>query len=302
MTISAQQPSGMSSDLFSTTRLTANDDFIQPIMDLDLNSNDVEGGPFLSANELEIWFHSTRGGSLSLWHATRLSAESRWYPPKKYTPQSDPGAAGYPMFANHGSELIFLERLPSAAGFGLRHAKIEDDGSVGNHQLLAGVAGNINSPRIPIDLIVDPVTGARALCLLSNNQLLQSVIADNALTVSTNSISLAAGGAFDFSISAGLSFSTATCHLIPGDLQSSAVDLGVLPISIDQHYSKALRSQLTNASGALSATGEAICSWVVLPGANIPPQFINYDIGFCAVAKNSTSYFISNAVRVKILP
>ena len=110
MTLSAQRPNGIDVDLFSTSRLTANDDFIQPIVDLDLNSSDAAGGPFLSSNELEIWFHSTRGSSPSLWHATRLSVESRWYPPEKY----DSGAAAYPMFANNGSEFIFSQRLPSA--------------------------------------------------------------------------------------------------------------------------------------------------------------------------------------------
>jgi hypothetical protein len=302
MTLSAQRPNGIDVDLFSTSRATANDDFMQPIVDLDLNSNDAAGGPFLSANELEIWFHSTRGNSQSLWHATRLSVESRWYPPKRYTPQNVSEPAAYPMFANHGSEFIFSQRLPAASGFGFRHAQIENDGSVGNHQLLAGVPGNRNSPRISIDLIVDPVTGTRALCILSNNQLSQSVLEDNSLAVSTNEISLAAGGTFNFHISAGSSFSTASYNLFPGDFQSSAADLGVLPISFNQHYSNSLRSQLTNASGALSATGQATCSWVVSPGASLPPQLVNYEIGFCAVAKNSTSGFISNAVRIKVLP
>jgi hypothetical protein len=298
MTLSAQRPNGIDVDLFSTSRLTANDDFIQPIVDLDLNSNDAAGGPFLSSNELEIWFHSTRGSSPSLWHATRLSAESRWYPPERY----DSGAAAYPMFANHDSEFIFSQRLPAASGVSFRHAKIGNDGSVGTHQLLAGVYGNRSAARIPINLIVDPATGTRALCILSNSQLSQSVLEDNALAVSTNEISLAAGGTFSFQISAGSSFSAAAYNLFPGDSQSSAADLGVLPISFNQHYSSSLRSQLTNASGALSATGQATCSWVVSPGASLPPQLVNYEIGFCAVAKNSTSGFISNAVRVKVLP
>jgi hypothetical protein len=298
MTISAELANSPDTDLFSTSRPTANDDFIKPIADLDLNSNDAAGGPFLSANELEIWFHSTRGSSPSLWHATRLSIESRWYPPERY----DSGAAAYPMFANHDSEFIFSQRLPAASGVSFRHAKIGNDGSVGTHQLLAGVYGNRSAARIPINLIVDPVTGTRALCILSNSQLSQSVLEDNALAVSTNEISLSAGGTFSFQISAGSSFSAAAYNLFPGDSQSSAADLGVLPISFNQHYSSSLRSQLTNASGALSATGQATCSWVVSPGASLPPQLVNYEIGFCAVAKNSTSGFISNAVRVKVLP
>jgi hypothetical protein len=298
MTLSAQRLNGIDVDLFSTSRPTANDDFIQPIVDLDLNSSDAAGGPFLSANELEVWFHSTRGSSPSLWHATRLSVESRWYPPERY----DSGAAAYPMFANNGSEFIFSQRLPSTSGVSFRHAKIGNDGRVGNHQLLAGVFGSRNSPRIPIGLIVDSVTGTRALCVLNNSQLSQSVLEDNALAVSTNEISLAAGGTFSFQISAGSSFSAASYNLFPGDLQSSSADLGVLPIGFNQHYSNSMRSQLTNASGALSATGQATCSWVVPPGASLPPQLVNYEIGFCAVAKNSTSDFISNAVRVKILP
>jgi hypothetical protein len=206
------------------------------------------------------------------------------------------------MFANHDSEFIFSQRLPAASGVSFRHAKIGNDGSVGTHQLLAGVYGNRSAARIPINLIVDPATGTRALCILSNSQLSQSVLEDNALAVSTNEISLSAGGTFSFQISAGSSFSAAAYNLFPGDSQSSAADLGVLPISFNQHYSSSLRSQLTNASGALSAAGQATCSWVVSPGASLPPQLVNYEIGFCAVAKNSTSGFISNAVRVKVLP
>jgi hypothetical protein len=120
--------------------------------------------------------------------------------------------------------------------------------------------------------------------------------------VSTSEISLAAGGTFGFQISAGSSFSAATYNLFAGDFQSNAADVGVLPINFNRHYSNSLRSQLTNANGALSATGQALCSWVVSPGASLPPQLVNYEIGFCAVAKNSTSGFISNAVRVKVLP
>ncbi|MDP6963057.1 MAG: DUF1028 domain-containing protein [Planctomycetota bacterium] len=302
LTISAQHQGRADVGLFATTRTTVNDDFPQPIVDLDLNTNRAEGGPFLSANELEIWFHSTHDYSSSIWFATRQSKDARWYPPQRYQPTANQQNNGYPMFANNGGELIFAEQLPSASGFSLRHARVTADGSIGASQLLPGVDNSRNIAKIPIGLIVDPQSQSRALCVLKNNQLLQTPLADDVLQVSPSSVSLATGGTFTLQTAAGANFNGANFNVFVGDLAANAVDLGVLPIKFNRHFSSQLKSQLSNASGTLNANGNATTTWTIAPGMSFPPQLINYSVALSAIARTPLMDLISNAVIVKVEP
>lgn len=302
MTLAAEHVSGSSVDLYSTSRPSIIDDFDQPQRDLDLNTSGLESAPFLSANELEIWFQANRGDGLSLWHATRQSKDARWYPPRRYQHTELNEFSSHPTFANNGSELIFAQRLPSSSGFSLRHAKRNNNGTVANHNLLAGVSQSRTSQRIPLNFIAETNGGRRALCTLTNGLVQQSICADNSLSVSPDTISLSAGGTFNFQIEAGVGFANGNYNLFPGDLQSSAAAIGVLPISFNNHFSQQMKNSLTNASGALSANGSQNATWSIAPGMNLPPQLIDREIAFCYIAKNGGNSLISQAVILKILP
>jgi hypothetical protein len=302
MTLAAQRQGRLDIDLFSTYRTTTNDDFMQPVTDLDLNTNDVESAPFLSANELEIWFHSSRGNSNSLWYATRLSKDARWYPPVRYQVLTNSEHNGYPMFANGGSDLIFASRLPASSGYSLRQASRDSGGNIAQHQLLPGVAPSRSGARIPISFIVDPSSGRRSLCTLTGTEIMHSPLVDGSLNVTPNAVSLSSSGTFNFSLTADLAFAGGTFDLYAGDGLSSPTSIGVLPISFNRHFSRHLRSNLTTSSGTLSSTAQATSSWSISSASNIPPQLIDRNISFCYIANNGADNFISQSVVVKIVP
>jgi hypothetical protein len=273
MTIAAKRHNNVAIDLFQTSRATNSLDFEQPLRSDDLSSDFTESAPFLSSNELEIWFHSSRGNSSSLWHATRLSKEARWYPARRYQQLPNNENNAFPIFVNNGSELIFGQVLPSGSGFALRHALRNNEGAIAEHSSLSGIYDSRLTQQTPIALITDPTSGERALCLLTANTLSQAPLADNTLEVTPSSISLSGGGTFSFQLFAGSDFAGASYSLFPGDLASNAVDLGVMPISFNQYFSQRLKGALSNSVGTLSVT-----------------------------AKSTTDNLISQAVVIRVLP
>jgi len=302
MTLAAEHVNGSSIDLFSTSRNSIYDDFAQPLRDRDLNTSGLESSPFLSANELEIWFHANRGNGISFWHATRQSKDARWYPPQRYLESGINEFSSHPTFANNGTEFIFAQRLASSSGYSLFHASRDENGTVGPYRLLSGISPTRTSQRIPLNIVTEPNSNRRALCALTNGTVRQAFCADDTLSVSPDFISLSAGGTFAFQIAAGSSFANGSFTLFPGDLLSSATAVGVIPISLNRYYSRQMKNALTNAGGSLSASGSQSASWTVAAGMNLPPQLIDRNIAFCYIAKSGGDALISQAVVIRVLP
>lgn len=79
-------------DLWMASRGSANAPWGKPVnLGATINSPEVETGPFLSEDGLQLVFNSNRGGSHRLYVATRLSANDRWSNPALSTHASNRG-------------------------------------------------------------------------------------------------------------------------------------------------------------------------------------------------------------------
>ncbi|MFK5956234.1 MAG: DUF1028 domain-containing protein, partial [Planctomycetota bacterium] len=137
MTLSALDAIGGVPHLYSTSRLSTAEDFVEPTLLVDLDSGLGEGGAWLSANELEIWFHSSRDGQSDIWHATRLNPQARWFPPEKVTTLSTTSEERNPMLDQGDTRLVF-SRLANTPALALFSAQRNLDGSFASATQLPG--------------------------------------------------------------------------------------------------------------------------------------------------------------------
>jgi hypothetical protein len=69
-------------DLWMTTRETMHEDWIAPVnLGQTVNSLSREAGPCISANGLEVYYTSNRGGTYNLWVSTRATVSDSWGEP-----------------------------------------------------------------------------------------------------------------------------------------------------------------------------------------------------------------------------
>ncbi|MCP4093236.1 MAG: DUF1028 domain-containing protein [Planctomycetes bacterium] len=312
MTFSAYMPADGSRRLFSTTRFTTLDDFDEPTLLVDLDSDFEEGGPWLSENEMEIWFHSTRDGQSDIWHAKRLNREARWFPPTKVESVSTGGQERYPMLSA-GSTRMWLTRRSIGESL-LQVAERNPDGSF---EATATAAGSFSSPTaaaVAIGMTLDPLGNAPSLWHLggdspANKQLMVSHMPATSLTVTPDSLSESTGGVFQFNLTAGLPFANGGYTLLVGSPSAGGYldGVGTLPITQTLGLTGRIRSlynspELAGGSGSLDAAGVATVSWTVPAGAGLPAGLIDRDLGVCFVAQKAGDHFISEAVVVRITP
>ena len=80
--------------------------FGAPVLIAELNSPDGDDDPTLTADELEIVFESTRGGSSRLWHSVRATTAASWPAPTPIT-ELDGWLANTPELSRDGLRLRF---------------------------------------------------------------------------------------------------------------------------------------------------------------------------------------------------
>jgi len=312
LTLSALDFQGGTQRLYSTTRLSELEDFPQPALLVDLDSGLGEGGPWLSENELELWFHSSRDGQADIWHSTRLSKEARWFPPEKVEGISTAADERSPMLDEGDTRLLF-SRQSSTPAFALMESKRGLEGDFSAAQLLTGVFADTQ-----LDLFANGSTphpsgmgaqiwrlspdgfGARNLSLSSASQ--------DSLSVSPSSLSLSAGGSFTFQLDATLGQVNANYTLFFGDVDGSTYlpGIGSAPI-VQQGFTQSLvnlytQPDLSDATGTLDANASATAVLNLPAGLNLPPQLLNRDLGVCFLAQGGATPFLSERVIVRILP
>ncbi|MDP7062362.1 MAG: DUF1028 domain-containing protein [Planctomycetota bacterium] len=312
MTFAAFMPADGSKRLFTTTRPTALDDFDEPTLLVDLDSDFEEGGPWLSDNEMEIWFHSTRDGQSDIWHAKRLNREARWFPPTKVGSVSTAGNERYPMLSA-GSTRMWLSRRNVGESL-LQVAERNPDGSFESTTTAAGSFSTPNAAAVAVGMTFDSLGNASSLWHLggtspASKQLMMSHMPASSLTVTPESLSESTGGVFQFHLAAGPDFANASYTLLVGGPEpGSYLDgVGTLPITQTVGLTSAIRAlynspELTGGNGSLDPTGMASVSWTVPAGAGLPAGLIDRDLGVCFVAQKAGEHFLSEAVVVRITP
>ncbi|MFC1603897.1 hypothetical protein ACFL5F_02615 [Planctomycetota bacterium] len=108
--LDGDRPGGYGSyDLWISTRATTNDPWGDPInLGPSLNTSVYDFGPSISANGLEIYFSSNRGGAIDIWVAMRATISDTWEEPVNLGPavNSSSGDIG-PSISADGLELYF---------------------------------------------------------------------------------------------------------------------------------------------------------------------------------------------------
>lgn len=305
-TLAALDSPGGTSHLYAMSRPTTAEDFDEPLLLVDLDSGLEEGGPWLSANELEIWFHSERDGQADLWSATRLSPEARWFPPEKVTALSTSGDERGPMLDQGDTRILFTRS-------GLQQASRLPNGSFQDATPVPGVfqtsplglqvvgsTPSASSPDPSLWRLDDVGPGPRVLSIAEASS--------NSLSVSPFSLSVATGGSFAFQIDAGLELALADYLLVAGDPADGMPfpGVGILPV-LEQSFTRGLVGlyslpELSEGRGQLDAAGSASPTLQITAGAPIPAILLDRDLAFTCVATSVSSTFVANRVVVRLLP
>lgn len=311
MTLAALDMQGGTERLYSTTRASVLEDFPQPQLLVGLDHPSGAGGPWLSLDEREIWFHSPRDGQLDLWHAKRLSAEARWFPPTKLESTSTDAQEFAPMLEQGDTRLVF-SRDAGLSGAPLFTAR---RGSDGDFPAAAALAGTLPSS---LDHVIAagrvPVTGGPPVLwfvdrpLPGIGRLRAAADASTDLSVTPDSVSVAAGGTFTFQLQADTQLSGADYLLLIGDPMAGTFlpGIGTLPITrrgfSDRLFTMRTHPELADVRGVLDATGAATADLQVPAAAPLPSQLLDRDLGICFVTQGAGDATISGSVSIRITP
>ncbi len=133
---SSNRPGGYGDDIWVTTRSATSEPWSEPInLGLTVNSSSRDLGPCISADGLELFFHSTRfggQGDQDIWVTTRTTTSDPWAEPVNLGPGlNGPAADAGPDISADGLMLFFRSQGGDTYGLGdiwfLRRATVEDD-------------------------------------------------------------------------------------------------------------------------------------------------------------------------------
>ncbi len=117
-------------EIWSATRPNLNAPWSTPVQETALGDPvATDSSPFLTVSGLEIWFDSTRGGSMDIMRATRASPTSPWNTPTFVTELNSSATDGGPSLTLDGREVYFLSSghgAPYAPNFSIFRATRPD--------------------------------------------------------------------------------------------------------------------------------------------------------------------------------
>lgn len=93
--------------IYRSTRPTTADPWSAPVLVAELNSATSDLGPMLTANQLGVYFESTRSGNSELWVAHRVSVAQPFDAPVQITELASPGTDGDPWISPDERHLYF---------------------------------------------------------------------------------------------------------------------------------------------------------------------------------------------------
>jgi hypothetical protein len=117
---SSNRPGGAGgADIYSST-LDASGEFGPATIDMSLSTSADDQRPNVRKDGLEIFFDSTRPGSLNgvsdLWTSTRASASDAWSPPVSVSELNTTAVEGRPYLSFDGLTLYFMSARPGGSG------------------------------------------------------------------------------------------------------------------------------------------------------------------------------------------
>lgn len=298
--------------LYSSSRSSTSEDFEEPQLLVDLDHASGAGGPWLSSNEREIWFHSARDGQLDLWHAERLSQDARWFPPTKLATTST-GADEFAPMLDQGDTRLVFSRGTSAPDAPLFSARRNFDG---DFPVATALAGSMPSSlhQVVAAGSLPTATGGDAQFWFCDRpspglgRLRQAGTTAGSLSVSPDTVSLASGGSFTFQLQSTMNFAHTEYLLLIGDPTSGTFlkGVGTLPITrrgySDRIFAMRTQAELADVRGQLDASGAASADLQVPVGTPLPAQLLDRDLGAFFAAQGAGGVWISNRATIRITP
>ncbi len=311
MTFSAWDPTIHRHRLYETSRPDLLSPFDDPVLVVDLDSGAGDTAPFLSSDEMEIFFASQRDGSWDLWHARRLSPEARWFPPEKLDALSrDDRAEGSPLLEAGDTRLWFTRRDPNGREDVILVAERDDPTTWQAPRAASGIPA---PGPLPLLLAVDDADGSlwmnRQDPLGAGRILTRHPRVPGALDADVHEVSAAAGGVVVLTLDAGPDFAGAAYRLVAGAPGATLTAGGaVLPVERDPLIARWLDDPANAAnavgfSGVLDAQGRATATWTLPPGDAVGTPLVGREFAFAFVAEDALgARFVGGPELVRLAP
>ncbi len=302
ITFSFQDPLAGVERLAFSSRTSIADDFSSPEILDELDSGTGDQSPWLSPDELEMVFASSRFGSPSLFLTRRLNSEARWFPPTRLDLPSS--SAGEPVFTDGGIH-IFHGRPGNGPHFAFRTPD-------GLFQPAGAAPGGLHPSQgtlLPASREANQqvlwFTGAAG----GSTEVFQASRRPDTLMASIDILSAAAGGTVSFLLDAGPDWAGQPYILVAGGsgIQPGTQHLDtVLPLVADSVTGMCLSLAngpvLPGASGQLDGLGQASAALVMPPGLVSRPSLLDRDYHFAFLAMNGQNGFASQPALVYLAP
>ncbi|TAH38084.1 MAG: DUF1028 domain-containing protein [Planctomycetota bacterium] len=278
--------------------------FDAPLPVAELNSDLNDGGPWLSADELTLYFHSARDGGFDLWRAERLSPEAFWFPPVKLADLSGADDEQFPAPVDGGTRLLYALGAPGVP-LGIHYGVLPAEGDFTSAGPLPGVMHALVTSEVAATVVGDELWYSSLQP--SEADVVRARASASSLRASATQISVAAGGRVDFLLEAGVPFGGARYSLLAGGSGPTpglAYNAAVLPLAFDAATVLSQRGlpELQNFSGNLNFAGRSFAALVIAAGSQIKAELLDRDYLFAFLASNSGHLFVSNSVSVRLLP
>ena len=298
--------------IFQAERLSVDEPFPRPARIEELDSGAGDGGPWLSPDELEIWFHSRRGGAPALWRAVRLSPEADWYPPEPVPGLADADAVEHlhPLLTGGGTRLILARGVPGGNPQPY-FADLGGDGSFGRVRALPGALQAPAHEQIPswMDEEGGELWWTRRGRISGMGDPMSGRAFPDSLSAAPEEVSAAAGGRVDLVLEAGVERAGAAYQILGSGAEGvTGLEIAgtVLPLQRDAFTLLLLEGATplatTGLSGHLDAQGRAAAVLELPPGLPLHASWIDRRFRFAALVRDHGSAWASSAASVWLRP
>ncbi len=298
--------------IFLSERPDPGSPFDPPLEVEELNGGIVAetGGPWLTDDELEIYFHSKRPlgkAGFDLFHSTRLEIGGQWFPPEIVDSVSTSADEFNPMLVDNGTRLLF-SRAPAGGVKEVFFGTLKTSGSFHPDCLIPGSAHGAVSMEATSS---DPATGQLWITQtrLNGSAVLEAQSTSSSLAADEDEIRVAAGGTVNLTLEAGPGWAQAPYAVFAGAsgmLPEGRIRFVVVPLAFDlvtmASRRFAGRIPFLGFQGDLDVLGRGSARLFLPPGLPVPPEFIGRTLRMVFLSFQGRHVFVSNAVEVDILP
>lgn len=304
MHFSAVDPADGIERIYRSERALTSLPFEEAVACHGLNSDLGESDPWLSSNELEVYFTTKRNGIAEVMRARRRAPDAVWWQAEVVAGLQSP--AREPTLMD-GDQRLAYQHLPGAAT--LRVAERQSDDSWldrgGMPRAFAGLTRLVGVAQDYATANAEPYLLLRPT--LAGLGFHQALPGEEQLQAQQDSVSATAGGPLQYRVQGPSTFALAPYELILGGPTYGAVELGLtLPVSALK-VTKEVRmlagsGPFTDLIGQLDASAAADLLIPLPAGFANRPELVGRTLGICVVMQQGNQFAITNPRPLHIEP